>query len=44
MLSYDSLEVDGKRNEDAAWHSAEPSVAASEIKGHVGFWKGADVK
>ena len=41
--SYYSLEVDGKLNTDAAWVYPEPKAAASEIAGHVAFWKGVDV-
>ena len=44
MANYYSLEVDGKTNGDAAWYYAEPSAAAGEIKGHVAFWKGVDVR
>ncbi len=40
---YLSLEVDGKRNPDAAWYYAEPSAAAAQIAGRVAFWKGVQV-
>jgi len=41
--SYYHIEVDGKTNNDAAWHYSEPKEAAKEIKDHVAFWKGVDV-
>ena len=41
---YFSLEVNGKRNENAAWYYDEPKAAAAEIKDRVAFWKGVQVK
>lgn len=41
--NYHSIVVDGKRNENAAWHYAEPKFAAAEIRGHIAFWKGVVV-
>lgn len=40
---YYSLNVDGQRNPDAAWHYPEPKSAAAEIAGHVAFWRGVKV-
>ena len=40
---YYSIEVGGKRNENAAWHYPEPKEAAAEIRGRVAFWKGVEV-
>ena len=42
--SYRHVEVDGKRNLDAAWYYPEPSAAALEIKQHVAFWKGVGIE
>lgn len=42
--SYYTLEVDGKKNEDAAWYYPEPKKAAENIKDHVAFWKGVEIK
>ena len=42
--SYYTLEADGDKNENAAWTYPEPKEAASEIKDHVAFWKGVEVK
>lgn len=41
--SYYTLEVNGQRNEDAAWFYPNPKDAASEIKDYVAFWKGVKV-
>jgi uncharacterized protein (DUF427 family) len=41
--SYYTLEVDGQRNEDAAWYYPEPKHAATQIKDHVAFWRGVEV-
>lgn len=42
--SYFTLEVNGERNEDAAWYYPEPKDAAAEIKDHLAFWKGVTVE
>ncbi len=44
MASYFTLEVDGATNRDAAWYYPQPSEAAKEIAGHVGFWKGVEIR
>lgn len=37
--------VDGdERNVDAAWYYPEPLPAASEIKGHIAFWRGVTIE
>ncbi len=41
--NYSSLIVDGKRNENAAWHYPDPKPAAAEIRGRIAFWKGVVV-
>jgi len=41
--SYYHLEVDGKRNANAAWYYSDPKPAAAEIKGYIAFWKGVQV-
>jgi uncharacterized protein (DUF427 family) len=40
---YYHVEVDGMKNENAAWYYPEPNPAAAEIKGKVAFWKGVSV-
>ena len=42
--SYYDLEVNGKRNQGAAWYYPEPKPAAHQIKGYVAFWKGVKVE
>lgn len=42
--SYYTLVVDGKENPDAAWYYPEPKPAASNIAGHVAFWRGVQVE
>ena len=43
LASYFDVCVDGKVNQNAAWHYANPKPAAANIKGHVAFWKGVEV-
>ncbi len=42
--SYYDIEVNGKRNPDAAWYYPEPKPAAGQIKNYVAFWKGVKVE
>ena len=35
---YYTLEVDGARNEDAAWYYPQTLDAAKHIEGYVAFW------
>jgi uncharacterized protein (DUF427 family) len=42
--SYYSIEVDGKRNADAAWYYPEPKSAAANIKDRIAFWRGVTVE
>jgi uncharacterized protein (DUF427 family) len=44
LASYYHVEVNGKRNADAAWYYPEPKPAAKQITGHVAFWKGVKVQ
>jgi uncharacterized protein (DUF427 family) len=41
---YYHVEVDGLRNDDAAWFYPEPKSAAAQITGHIAFWKGIHVE
>jgi len=43
LASYLSLDVDGQRNDDAAWYYPEPSEAAAQIKDRLAFGKGVEV-
>lgn len=42
--NYYHVEVDGKRNENAAWYYAEPYEAAEMVRGRIAFWKGVEVE
>lgn len=41
---YYHVEVDGMKNENAAWYYPEPKPAAAEIKDRIAFWKGVRVE
>ncbi len=41
--SYYTFEIEGKRNEDAAWYYPEPKAGAEMVKDRVAFWKGVEV-
>mgnify|MGYP002725672723 CR=1 FL=1 len=40
---YYHLEVNGKRNEDAAWYYPKTKPLANKIENHVAFWKGVEI-
>lgn len=42
--SYFDVVVGEQVNKDAAWYYPEPLPAASNIKGHVAFWRGVTVE
>jgi uncharacterized protein (DUF427 family) len=42
--SYYTVVVDGQENRDAAWYYPDPKPAASNIAGHVAFWRGVTVE
>ena len=41
---YYTLNVEGKRNENAAWFYPVPKDAAQKIKNYIAFWKGVKVE
>jgi uncharacterized protein (DUF427 family) len=43
IASYYTIEVDGQRNEAAAWYYPDPSPLAAEIKDRVAFWHGVRI-
>ena len=43
QASYYTLDVDGARNEDAAWYYRTPREAAADFKDYIGFWRGVEV-
>jgi uncharacterized protein (DUF427 family) len=44
QASYYDVEVDGKRNRDAAWFYPAPKDAAKHIARYVAFWHGVVVE
>ena len=44
VASYYTVDVNGKENKDAAWYYSDPKAQASNIKNHVAFWRGVEVK
>ena len=41
---YYHVVVNGETNKNAAWYYPDPKPAAAEIKDHVAFWKGVEVR
>ncbi len=44
VASYYTVEVNGERNEDAAWYYPRPTFFARRIKDRVAFWKGIHIE
>ncbi|MCA9918070.1 MAG: DUF427 domain-containing protein [Anaerolineales bacterium] len=44
VASYYTIEVNGQKNENAAWFYPTPKAAAHNIKNHVAFWRGVQVQ
>ena len=42
--SYYTLEVDGRRNVDAAWYYPTPKPEAKQVADRVAFWKGVTIE
>ena len=43
LASYNTVEVNGMTNNDAAWFYPDPFDQAKEIKNYVAFWKGVTI-
>ena len=43
LASYNTIEVNGMTNNDAAWYYPNPSDKATEIRDYVAFWKGVKI-
>jgi uncharacterized protein (DUF427 family) len=41
---YYHVEVDGMRNDNAAWYYPQPKVGAEQVKDRIAFWKGVRVE
>lgn len=44
VASYYTVEVDGLRNENAAWYYPRPSFLARKVKRRVAFWRGVEIE
>lgn len=44
QASYFTIDVDGRKNIDAAWFYPNPKEAAQEIANYVAFWRGVQVE
>ncbi|MDN3595252.1 DUF427 domain-containing protein [Zunongwangia endophytica] len=44
LASYLTIEVEGEKNEDAAWYYPQASHAAKPIENYVAFWNGVEIK
>jgi uncharacterized protein (DUF427 family) len=44
VAHYYDIEVNGKRNPNAAWYYPQPKEAARQIKDHVAFWNGVRIE
>lgn len=44
IAAYYTIEVDGTRNEDAAWYYPRPWFLGRKVKGRVAFWRGVRVE
>lgn len=42
--NYYNVVIGDQVNKDAAWYYKEPSEAAKQIKNHIAFWRGVEVK
>ncbi len=42
--NYYSLQIEGETNRDAAWYYPEPTLDAKQIRNHVAFWRGVEIK
>jgi uncharacterized protein (DUF427 family) len=43
QASYYHVEIEGRRNADAAWYYPDAKDAAKQIEGRVAFWKSIEV-
>ena len=44
IARYYHVEVNGIRNDNAAWYYPEPKPAAAQIKDRIAFWKGVRIE
>ncbi|MBC8166209.1 MAG: DUF427 domain-containing protein [Bryobacteraceae bacterium] len=41
---YYHIDINGEKNQNAAWFYPEPKPEAANIRNHVAFWKGVKVE
>lgn len=41
---YYHIDINGEKNQNAAWYYPEPKPEAANIRNHVAFWKGVKVE
>ena len=44
QASYYTINVQGQKNQDAAWYYPDPKEKAANIKNYIAFWKGVKVE
>jgi len=44
QASYYTINVQGQKNQDAAWFYPDPKEKAANIKNYIAFWKGVKVE
>ena len=43
VASYYTLNVNGEKNEDAAWYYPQTKEKADHIKNYIAFWRGVEI-
>lgn len=41
---YHTVSVDGVESRDAAWYYPDPKPEAAEIRDHIAFWRGVEIR
>ncbi|SRR6266567_3497376 len=44
VASYYDIEVNGAKNQDAAWYYPHPSLLARRLKNYVAIWNGVEIE
>jgi uncharacterized protein (DUF427 family) len=40
---YYTIDLDGERNEDAAWYYPDPKPDAEKVRDRIAFWRGVEI-
>ena len=43
IANYYTIDIDGERNEDAAWFYPDPKPEAEKVRGRIAFWNGVEI-